>query len=89
MSTAVADTGYRFDHPTMGIVLRDMRIPRTDPGPGDAIPAFGVTTTDGITIDNASLRRDGRPTLIVFGSLTCPVTESAGTAGRLRPCTTR
>ncbi|EHB56044.1 alkyl hydroperoxide reductase/ Thiol specific antioxidant/ Mal allergen [Mycolicibacterium rhodesiae JS60] len=76
--TSVIDAGYRFDHPTVGIVLRDMRIPRTDPAPGDVIPNFSVTTTDGITIDNASLRRDGRPALIVFGSLTCPVTESAG-----------
>ncbi len=76
--TTLTETGYRFDHPTMGIVLRDMWIPRTDPGPGDAIPTFSVTTTDGIIIDNASLHRGGRPALIVFGSLTCPVTESAG-----------
>jgi hypothetical protein len=62
----------------MVMVLSDMRIPRTDSGPGDNIPNFRVMTTDGITIDNASLRRDGRPALIVFGSLTCPVTESAG-----------
>lgn len=75
---AITDNGYRFEHPTMAIVLSDMRIPRTDPRPGDTIPNFSVTTTDGITIDNASLRRDGRPALIVFGSLTCPVTESAG-----------
>ena len=32
------DSGYRFEHPTMAIVLSDMRIPGTDPGPGDAIP---------------------------------------------------
>jgi Iodothyronine deiodinase len=78
MSATLTGNGYRFDHPTMGIVLSDMKIPRTDPRPGDAIPRFSVTTTDAITIDNASLRRDGRPALIVFGSLTCPVTESAG-----------
>lgn len=78
MSVTRADNDYRFTHPTTAMVLRDMRIPRTDPGPGDLIPDFSVTTTDGTDIDNASLRRDGRPTLIVFGSMTCPVTESAG-----------
>ena len=78
MAAPLADSGYRFDHPTMSMVLSDMRIPPTDPGPGDLIPEFTVMTTDGATIDNADLRRDGRPTLIVFGSLTCPITESAG-----------
>ena len=57
---------YRFEHPSMGIVLRDMRIPRSDPGPGDAIPHFRVTTTDGVVIDNASLRRDGRLVYVAF-----------------------
>lgn len=78
MAVTSTDTGYRFAHPTMATVLSDMRIPGTDPRPGDAIPEFSVTTTDGAVIDNASLRRDGRPALIVFGSLTCPITESAG-----------
>lgn len=35
-------------------------------------------TTDGVTIAETDLGRDGRPTLLTFGSLTCPVTESAG-----------
>lgn len=87
MAATVTDAGYRFDHPRMAMVMRDMRIPRTDPGPGDPIPTFSVTTTEGVTIDNASLRGDGRPALIVFGSLTCPVTESAGTG--LRELATR
>jgi hypothetical protein len=78
MAATLTENGYRFEHPTMAMVLRDMRIPRTDPGPGDPVPNFHVTSTDGATIDKANLRRDGRPTLIVFGSLTCPVTESAG-----------
>ncbi|MGB5112427.1 MAG: deiodinase-like protein, partial [Mycobacterium sp.] len=39
---------------------------------------FSITTTEGIAIDNDGLRRDGRPALIVFGSVTCPVTERAG-----------
>lgn len=78
MNAIGTGAGYRFDHPTMAMVLRDMRIPNSDPGPGDTIPAFCITTTEGIAVDNDGLRRDGRPALFVFGSLTCPVTESAG-----------
>jgi hypothetical protein len=69
---------YRIDHPTLRVVLGDLRIPSKDPGPGDVIPAFDLPTTDGGRIDNEELRRGGRPMLLVFGSLTCPVTESAG-----------
>ncbi|MEJ7799756.1 MAG: deiodinase-like protein [Ilumatobacter sp.] len=72
-----ADPHYRLARPTTQMVLRDMRIPSSDPGPGDQIPDFSLATTDGTTINNEGLRRDGRPTLLVFGSLTCPVTESA------------
>lgn len=75
-------TGYRFEHPTMRMVLADMRIPSSDPGPGDPAPRFTLVTTDGAVIDNDTLRVDGRPTLLVFGSLTCPVTESAGAGVR-------
>ena len=72
------DSGYRFEHPTMRMVLADMRIPSSDPGPGDPVPQFSLVTANGAVIDSDTLRADGRPTLLVFGSLTCPVTESAG-----------
>lgn len=78
VAAAAQDTGYRFDHPTLRTVLSDMHIPASDPRPGDLAPPFTLLTTDGHTIDHDDLRRDGRPTLLVFGSLTCPVTESAG-----------
>lgn len=78
LASPAGDMGYRFDHPTMRMVLADLHIPASDPGPGDAAPPFNVLTPDGRTIDHQDLRRDGRPTLLVFGSLTCPVTESAG-----------
>ncbi|CAN5564187.1 hypothetical protein BH23ACT3_BH23ACT3_05070 [soil metagenome] len=69
---------YRIQHPTLRVVLGDLTIPSGDPGPGDMVPTFDLPTTDGGRIDNEELRRDGRPMLLVFGSLTCPVTESAG-----------
>ncbi|MGD9701197.1 MAG: peroxiredoxin family protein [Acidimicrobiia bacterium] len=77
-ATIDSDTDYRIDHPTLRVVLGDLRIPDSDPKPGDMVPRFDLVTTDGRRIDNDDVRRDGRPTLLVFGSLTCPVTESAG-----------
>lgn len=76
--TTMSDDHYRIDHPTLRMVLSDLRIPRRDPAPGDIVPPFHLPTIDGGRIDNDDLRRDGRPMLLVFGSLTCPVTESAG-----------
>lgn len=69
---------YRVDRPTMGILLRDLWIPRHHPGPGDTVPAFDLPTTAGGTFSNATVAARGRPVVLVFGSLTCPVTESAG-----------
>lgn len=68
---------YRFDRPTPGIVLRDLRIPADHPGPGDKIPLFDLPTTDGGRFSNATIAARGRPLLLVFGSLTCPITQSA------------
>lgn len=77
IATTTSDR-YRFDHPTIATVLSDMRIPKSDPGPGDQAPTFDLPTTDGGKVSSDDLVQDGRPVLLVFGSLTCPVTESAG-----------
>jgi hypothetical protein len=69
---------YRFDRPTLGTVLADLRIPADHPGPGDKIPFFDLPTTDGGRFSSADLATRGRPLVLVFGSLTCPITESAG-----------
>jgi hypothetical protein len=69
---------YRIEHPTLRVVLADLRVPSTDPGLGDIVPPFDLPTTEGGRINNEELRRGGCPMLLVFGSLTCPVTESAG-----------
>jgi len=69
---------YRFDRPTLGTVLADLRIPADHPGPGDKIPSFDLPTTDGRRFSSADLAARGRPLVLVFGSLTCPITESAG-----------
>lgn len=69
---------YRIEHPSALDVLRDLRIPSTDPGPGDRIPSFDLETVDGGRFASDEFDGHGRPVLLVFGSLTCPITESAG-----------
>ena len=67
---------YRFEHLSMPVVLGDMAFGKDDPGPGDRIPDFDLTTLDGGRFRSADLTETG-PALLVFGSYTCPVTESA------------
>jgi len=76
-TTRTSTDAYRIRRPTLPVLLNDMRIPASDPGPGDQIPGFDLPTTDGGRVTSASLLQDGRPVLLVFGSVTCPVTESA------------
>ncbi|WP_327097535.1 redoxin domain-containing protein [Nocardia vinacea] len=80
MSTASTTRGarYRFDRPTFSVIMRDLRIPRDDLGVGDPIPRIDLPTIEGGRFSTDSMVADGRPVLLVFGSLTCPVTESAG-----------
>jgi len=68
---------YRIQHPTLPVLLRDMRIPATDPGPGDRAPVIDLPTTTGERLNAEALAADGRPLFLVFGSLTCPITEGA------------
>lgn len=69
---------YRIDHPSIGDVVRDMHIPSGDLGPGDRVPDFELPTTDGGRFASDQFNGAGQHVLLVFGSLTCPVTESAG-----------
>lgn len=39
--------GYRFDHLTLPMVIKDMRFVSTDPAPGDHVPAFDLPAIDG------------------------------------------
>ncbi|WP_405475984.1 hypothetical protein [Streptomyces sp. NBC_00009] len=71
-------TRYRIDRPTFADIMRDLRIPGGDLGAGDRIPHIDLPTTDAGRFSSESIAADGCPVLLVFGSLTCPVTESAG-----------
>lgn len=66
---------YRFDRLTLPLILTDMRFKRTDPAPGDVVQPFDLPTTQGGRFRSTDL---GGPVLMVFGSLTCPLTEASG-----------
>ena len=73
---AAAGDSYRFDHLRLRAVLNDMYFTRSDPGPGDQIVDFDLPTIDGGRFRGRDLA-ESAPVLLVFGSYTCPVTESA------------
>lgn len=66
---------YRFDTFRTAALVSDMYYRADDPGPGDRVPRFTLPTVDGGEVASAALGT--RPVLLVFGSRTCPVTESA------------
>jgi thiol-disulfide isomerase/thioredoxin len=66
---------YRFDRLTLPLVIKDMRFARTDPAPGEHVPAFDLPTIDGGRLRSSDL--GGRAVLLIFGSSTCPVTDNA------------
>ena len=68
--------GYRFDRLKIGLILRDMYFTKDDPKPGDTIADFDLPTLDGGRFRSSDLATTG-PALLVFGSYTCPVTDSA------------
>ncbi len=72
----LADRRYRYDRFTTGLLLRDMRFRKGAAAPGDIVPAFNVVTTDGEELTNQDVFGN-RPVLLLFGSITCPMTASA------------
>jgi hypothetical protein len=73
---AQAGRDYRFDDLNTSMLLDDLRFHRDDPGPGNKVPEFDLPTTDGGRFTSDDL--GDRPVLMVFGSRTCPITESSG-----------
>lgn len=67
---------YAYDTFTTSLILGDLAFRSSDPGPGDRLPAFDIELLDGGRLTRDTL--GDRPVLIVFGSMTCPVTESSG-----------
>jgi hypothetical protein len=67
---------YRFEHLTLPIVLRDLSFSKNDPGPGDRVPEFALPIVGGGRFRSSDLAKTG-PALLIFGSSTCPMTDSA------------
>lgn len=74
--TSQLGADYRFETFRTTLLLDDMRYRATDPGPGDPVPPFDLPTLDGARFASDDLGQ--LPVLLVVGSRTCPVTESAG-----------
>lgn len=69
---------YRYDHPRLyPDIINDMFVTARDLGPGDSVAPFNLSTLDGGSFRSSELAAAGKPVLVVFGSRTCPVTESA------------
>lgn len=71
-----SDERYQYDTFTTRLILEDLVFKAGDPGPGDAVPAFDLPVVQGGRFRSTDL--GAKPVLMVFGSLTCPVTESSG-----------
>ncbi len=67
---------YRYDHLQLRLVLRDLYFSGDDPSPGDRVPNFDLPTLGGGRFRSVDLGETG-PALLIFGSYTCFVTDSA------------
>lgn len=76
MTGKAAGQRYRFERLTLPVVLKDMRFSQHDPGPGNRVPAFDLPVVGGGRFRSGDLARTG-PTLLIFGSSTCPMTDNA------------
>lgn len=76
--TTERDAGkrYRFKRPKLTLVLKDISFTAHDPAPGDPAPAFVLLLVGGGWFRSSDLADRG-PALLVFGSITCPVTDNA------------
>ena len=67
---------YRYKRFTTSLLFRDLRFRKGAAAPGDSLPAFELVTTGGDCLTNQDLL-ENRPLLLIFGSMTCPMTASA------------
>ena len=74
-----SDERYQYDTFTTGLILEDLVFKSGDPRPGETVPAFDLPMVLGGRFRSGDL--GAKPVLMVFGSLTCPVTESSGSYG--------
>lgn len=71
-----AEAGYRYKRLTPKLLFDDFSFDKRSPQPGDKAPEFELQTVDGKTIQSADIL-SGRPVLLTFGSMSCPMTASS------------
>ena len=71
-----AVTDYRYKRFTTRLLFRDLRFGKEAAEPGDAFPSFELLTTNGDRLVNNDVFGH-KPVLVIFGSMTCPMTASA------------
>jgi thiol-disulfide isomerase/thioredoxin len=71
-----AATDYRYKRFTTRLLFRDLRFGKEAAGPGDSFPSFELLTTNGDHLVNNDVFGH-KPVLVIFGSMTCPMTASA------------
>lgn len=76
-ATRGAGLAYRYHRFTTRLMLADLRFSTRAPKPGAPFPAFDLATVDGGRVRSADLF-GMRPFVLILGSLTCPMTASAG-----------
>ena len=74
--SAVKASEYRFKRLRTQLLMQDFRFKKRAPGPGDPLPEFDLVTTTGERIETKDYT-DKQPLLLIFGSVTCPMTVSA------------
>jgi len=75
-AAADAARDYRYKRFTTSLLFRDLKFGKSAAAPGDSLPSFELVTTSGDRLTNRDVFGD-KPVLIVFGSMTCPMTASA------------
>jgi len=72
----LAGSQYRYQRFTTSLLFRDLRFRKGVAGPGDSLPEFELVTTNGESLVKQDLLKN-KPLLLIFGSMTCPMTASA------------
>ena len=70
------DSDYRYRHFTTSLLFRDLWFRKGAAEPGDSLPPFQIVSTNGDSLENRDVFGD-KPVLLIFGSMTCPMTASA------------
>jgi len=67
---------YRFQRLRLPVILKDLYFNKRDPAPGDRMPVFDLPVVGGGRFRSSDFAKSGA-VLLVFGSSTCPMTDSA------------